>query len=92
MVLSATLAIHDPLGLNFNPLENAEAIADCLENQFTPHDLCDENHKGQLKTGVLALLEDVDIEHSDKNETTRLTELIHSMKLRKACGIEGIPN
>jgi hypothetical protein len=32
-------AIHGPFGLTFYPLEKAKAIADCLENQFTPHDL-----------------------------------------------------
>jgi hypothetical protein len=25
----------------------ANAIADCLEKQFTPHKLCDENHERQ---------------------------------------------
>jgi hypothetical protein len=37
-------AIHGPSGLKFHPSEKANAIADCLENQFTHHDLCDENH------------------------------------------------
>jgi hypothetical protein len=35
-------AIHGPSGLKFHPVDKANAIADCLENQFTPHDLCDE--------------------------------------------------
>jgi hypothetical protein len=35
----APLAIYGPLDLLFLPLEKANAIADCLENQFTPHDL-----------------------------------------------------
>jgi hypothetical protein len=33
-----------PLGLEFYSLEKANAIAVCLENQFTLHELCDENH------------------------------------------------
>jgi hypothetical protein len=53
-------AIHGPLGLKFHPLEKANAIADCLENHFTPHDLCDENHKRRVEARVQALLETVD--------------------------------
>jgi hypothetical protein len=37
--------IHGTLGLKFHPSEKANMIADCLENLFTPHDLCDENHE-----------------------------------------------
>jgi hypothetical protein len=32
------------------------ATADCLENQFTQHDLCDKNHKWQVETRVQTLL------------------------------------
>jgi hypothetical protein len=39
-----SFAIHGHLGIKFHPLEKANAIADCLEKQFT-HDLCEENHK-----------------------------------------------
>jgi hypothetical protein len=53
-------AIQVPLGLKFLPLEKASAIADRLENQFTPHDLCDENHEWRVEVGVQALLEAVD--------------------------------
>jgi hypothetical protein len=56
----APTAIHGPLGLKFLPLEKANAIADCLENQFTPHDLCEENHGRQVEARVQALLEAVD--------------------------------
>jgi hypothetical protein len=45
--------------LNFHPVDKANAIADCLENQFTPHDLCDENHERQMEARVQALLEAV---------------------------------
>jgi hypothetical protein len=37
--------IPGPSGLVFHPSEKANAIADCMENQFTHHDLCDENHE-----------------------------------------------
>jgi hypothetical protein len=33
------IAIHGPFSLTFHPLEKASAFADCLENQFTLHDL-----------------------------------------------------
>jgi hypothetical protein len=33
--------IHGSSDLKFHPLEKANAIADYLENLFTPHDLCD---------------------------------------------------
>jgi hypothetical protein len=41
----APTAIHGPSGLKYHPLEKANKTADCLENQFTPHDLCDDNHE-----------------------------------------------
>jgi hypothetical protein len=40
----APTAIHGHLGLKFLLLAKANAVADCLETQFTPHDLCDESH------------------------------------------------
>jgi hypothetical protein len=30
----APTAIYDPLGFTFHPLEKANAISDCIENQF----------------------------------------------------------
>jgi hypothetical protein len=53
-----------------------------LENQFAPHDLCDDNHEWQVEARVQALLEAVDNNPPE----------INSMKLRKPCGMEGIPN
>jgi hypothetical protein len=35
------------------------AIADCLENQFTEHDLCNKNHERRVEARVQALLEAV---------------------------------
>jgi hypothetical protein len=55
----APTAIRGPLGYIFHPLEEADAIADCLEKQFTSHDLCDKNHKWHVETRVQALLETV---------------------------------
>jgi hypothetical protein len=56
----APTAIHGALGLKLIPSEKANAIADCLEIQFTPHELCDENHERRVKAEVQALLETVD--------------------------------
>jgi hypothetical protein len=46
---SATTAIHDPLGLKCHSLDQVNEIADCLEKQFTFHDLCDEIHAQWLE-------------------------------------------
>jgi hypothetical protein len=39
----APTATHGTSILKFHPSEKANVNADCLEIQFTPHDLCDEN-------------------------------------------------
>jgi hypothetical protein len=52
----APTAIHGASGLKFLPSEKANTIADCLEIQFTPHDLCDENHERHMEVKVQALL------------------------------------
>jgi hypothetical protein len=80
------------LGLKYHPLDKANAIADCLENQFTPHDLCEENHEQRMEARVQALLEAV---YSDPPERIRpcdLQKLLNSLKLKKACRIDGISN
>jgi hypothetical protein len=41
-------------------LEKANSAADCLENQFSPHDLCDENRERRVEAGVESPLEAVD--------------------------------
>jgi hypothetical protein len=52
----APTAIRGPLGFIFHPLEKANAITDCLEKQFTSHELCDEKHKRRVEARVQALL------------------------------------
>jgi hypothetical protein len=56
----APTAIHGLLGLEYHPEHKANAIADCLENQFTPHDLCDENHERRVEARVQALFKAAD--------------------------------
>jgi hypothetical protein len=53
----APTAIHGASGLKYHPKDKANAIADWLENLFTPHDLCDENHEWLVGPRVQALLE-----------------------------------
>jgi hypothetical protein len=85
-------AIHGPFNLTFHSLQKANAIADCLENQFTLHDLCDENHKRQVEDRVQNLLEAVDNNSSKKIRPCDLQKLVNSLKLTKACRIDGNPN
>jgi hypothetical protein len=56
----APTAIHGASGLKFLPFEKANAIADCLEIQFTPHDLYDENHERRVEAKGEALMESID--------------------------------
>jgi hypothetical protein len=88
----APTAIHGPSGLKFHPSDKANGLADCLENQFTHHDLCDENHERRVDIRVQALLEAVDNKPPERTRPSDLQKLINSLKLRKARGIDGIPN
>jgi hypothetical protein len=45
----ALSAIHDPSGPIVYPIDKANTTADCLENQFTSHDLCDCDHRLKSK-------------------------------------------
>jgi hypothetical protein len=81
--------IANTFGLTFHPLEKA---ADCLENQFTLHDLCDENHKRQVEARVQTLLEAINNSSPEKIRPCDLQIFVNSLKLRKAFGIDGIPN
>jgi hypothetical protein len=65
----APTAIHGASGLKFHPSEKANKIADCLEIQFTPHDLCDENHERRVEAEVQALLETADKNPPSKDKT-----------------------
>jgi hypothetical protein len=56
----APTAVHGPLRITYHPYEKANEIADCLENQFTSRDLCDEKHEREVGTTVQALLASVD--------------------------------
>jgi hypothetical protein len=57
---NAPTAIHGPFGLTFHLLENARAIPDWLQKQFTHHCLCNKNYERRVEARVQALLEPVD--------------------------------
>jgi hypothetical protein len=75
------------LGLNYQPLEKATTTADCLENQITLHDLCDENLLW-LDARVQALHEAADGSPLENVRPHDVQKLIKSLKLRKTCGID----
>jgi hypothetical protein len=81
--LKAATAIHDSFGLTFHPLEKANAIADCLENQFTPHDLCDETHEWRVEVKVQALLEAAEINPPERIIPCDLQELVKPPETKK---------
>jgi hypothetical protein len=84
--------IHGASGLKFLPSEKAKTIAEYLEIQFTPHDLCDENHERRVEAKVQALLETVDKNPPQRIRPCDVQKLIKFLKLRRACGIDVIPN
>jgi hypothetical protein len=85
-------AVHGPTGITYYRNEKANAIANCLEKQFTSHDLCDENHERRVKTKVQGLLASVDDTPLGKVRSCEINKLANSLKLRKSCGLDDIPN
>jgi hypothetical protein len=53
---------------------------------------CDENHKQWVEARVQALLEAADDTPLEKVRPCDMQKLVKSLKLRKACEIDGIPN
>jgi hypothetical protein len=48
--------VHGLLGPIYYPVDKANIIADCLQNQFTAHDLRDCDYSRHVKAQVEALL------------------------------------
>jgi hypothetical protein len=88
----APTAVRGPLEITYHPNEKANAIADCLENNFTSHDLCDENHERRAETRVQVLLPSVDDTPSEKLRLCDIQELVKMLKFIKACGFDSIQN
>jgi hypothetical protein len=84
----APTAIHGLLGLKYHPVDKANAIADCLENRFTPHDLCDENHERREEARVPELPEAA-LTPPPPHTRIRpcdLTEITKFIKIKKGLG------
>jgi hypothetical protein len=84
----APTAVHGPLGTTYHSNEKANVIVDCLDNKFTSHDLCDENHERQVETRVQALLASVDGTPLEKIRSCDIHKLATSLKLREACRLD----
>jgi hypothetical protein len=88
----APTAVQGHLGITHRLNEKANVTEDCLENQFASHDLCDENHERRVETSVQALLASVDDNMLEKVRPCGIQKLVKTLKLRRACGLDGIPN
>jgi hypothetical protein len=88
----APTTIHGHLGITYQQNEKVNVIADCLENQFTSHDLCNENHARQVETTVQALLAYVSRTSLRKVRPCDIQNLANSLKMRKSYGLDDIPN
>jgi hypothetical protein len=84
--------IHGPLGPIFYPIDKANLIADCLGNLFRAHDLYDYDHRRHVEAQVEALLATVDEDIPFNFLPCDVSKEIHSLKLGKARGSDGIPN
>jgi hypothetical protein len=85
-------AVRGPRGITYHPSEKADMIEDCLENKFTSYDLCDKNHERQVATTLKAMLASVDGNPLGNVRPCDIHKLANSLKLRKASGLDGIPN
>jgi hypothetical protein len=54
--------------------------------------LCDENHERRVEARVQALLETVDDSPPEGVRPCYVQKIMKALKLKKACGIDGIPN
>jgi hypothetical protein len=75
----APTVIHVPSGPKFQPLDKANAIAGCLEKQFTLHKLCVKNHERQVEATVQALLVAVVNHPPEKVRPCDLQKLVNSL-------------
>jgi hypothetical protein len=85
-------AFHGPLGPISYPIDKANVIADCLENQFKAHDFCDGDNRRHLEAQAEALLATFDEDDPVNFRPCDVSKEIQSLKLGKACGFDGIPN
>jgi hypothetical protein len=55
-----TISHPQSYGTQIPLIIKTNVIADCLENQFSPHDLCEEHREQLVVTRIQALFETVD--------------------------------
>jgi hypothetical protein len=76
-----------------NPIHGSPALKVFpLENQFTTHGLCEENHEGRVEVRGQALSEAVDDSPPERVRRRDVQKLMKPLKLRKDCRTDGIPN
>jgi hypothetical protein len=88
----APSSIHDLLGPIFCPVDTANIITDCLENQFRVHNLCDCDHRQHVEAQIEALLAAVSEDIPVNFQPSDVSKEIQSLELGKVCGFDGIPN
>jgi hypothetical protein len=80
---SHQMLIHRPLGItySYHPLEKVHVFAYLLKNQFTPHELRDENHKRRVVASLQALLETMDRYSRERLKPCEFQTRIKSLQL-----------
>jgi hypothetical protein len=91
-LLKAPTSIRGRLGLKSYPLEKSNAIADCLENQFATHGMCDENHERRVEARVQVLLEAVDNKCAERISPCDIIGINKFLEIEEGLGIDGNPN
>jgi hypothetical protein len=79
----APTAIHGLSGLKFYAKDKANAIAGCLEKQFTPNELCEENHEERVEAKIQALHESVDDKAPNSIKPSDVLKLIKLLKKKR---------
>jgi hypothetical protein len=74
------IPLHTRLRIKCYPKEKANVIVDCLEDQFSSHDLCDDNLEQYVGTRILALLASVDDSQLGKIKPCDIHKLVNSLK------------
>jgi hypothetical protein len=88
----APTVVHGSSGITYHLNKKANMIVVCLEKQFTSHVLCEENHERRVETKVQVLLASADDALLIKERSCDIHKLENSLTLRKACGLDRIPN
>jgi hypothetical protein len=88
----APTAVHGPLEITYHLNKKANMIVDCLENQFTSHNLCDKTMSDRWRPEPKLCSHLQTTPHWEKLRPCDIHKLANLLKLRKACGPNGIAN